>query len=176
MSKYWELLKDPRWQRKRLEILDRDGFACRTCNATERTLHVHHMYYEKGLKPWEYPDESLRTLCEECHVSAGVIQQDLLRELGRLELYQFHEVLGYVKALAAVSYDLATDEMRYEDFRLDDIEESAGVMKYFCVYWRQEQDFFEFVAGPSGQKTFRADVQKLQKAFDEQVMDRSKRT
>jgi hypothetical protein len=23
---YWQLLQDPRWQKKRLEVLDRDGF------------------------------------------------------------------------------------------------------------------------------------------------------
>ena len=29
MSDYVEKLKDPRWQRKRLEIMQRDGFRCR---------------------------------------------------------------------------------------------------------------------------------------------------
>lgn len=30
-------------------------------------LHVHHTYYQEGLKAWEYPDNSLQTLCWECH-------------------------------------------------------------------------------------------------------------
>lgn len=30
-------------------------------------LHVHHTYYQKGLLPWEYPDDSLITLCWTCH-------------------------------------------------------------------------------------------------------------
>lgn len=30
-------------------------------------LHVHHSYYQIGLKPWEYPLESLTTLCADCH-------------------------------------------------------------------------------------------------------------
>lgn len=28
---------------------------------------MHHGYYERGLQPWDYPDETLHTLCEYCH-------------------------------------------------------------------------------------------------------------
>ena len=28
---------------------------------------MHHRWYEKNKDPWEYPDECLVTLCEECH-------------------------------------------------------------------------------------------------------------
>ncbi len=66
-SEYSNLLKDPRWQKKRLEILQRDGFKCTNCGDDSHTLHVHHLYYTKGLKPWEYPDDALVTLCERCH-------------------------------------------------------------------------------------------------------------
>jgi hypothetical protein len=64
---YSEKLKDPKWQRKRLEILDRDNFTCQICEDTEKTLHVHHKYYKKGAEPWEYENESLVSLCWECH-------------------------------------------------------------------------------------------------------------
>lgn len=30
-------------------------------------LHVHHTYYQAGKLPWEYPDESLKTVCWKCH-------------------------------------------------------------------------------------------------------------
>lgn len=65
--KYAEKFKDPRWQRKRLRIFERDGWSCQVCSSTDTTLHVHHRWYEKGKDPWEYPDECLVTLCEECH-------------------------------------------------------------------------------------------------------------
>lgn len=84
MSKYSELLKDPRWQRKRLEILQRDNWTCRQCGSTEDTLHVHHHYYEKGKKPWEYDDRILITLCEGCHYLEEVCRQgesDIYKEL-----------------------------------------------------------------------------------------------
>ncbi|MEP6626890.1 MAG: hypothetical protein ABJA32_02860 [Ginsengibacter sp.] len=32
-----------------------------------RTLHVHHEYYKQGLKPWEYPNDALTSLCFGCH-------------------------------------------------------------------------------------------------------------
>lgn len=64
---YAEKLKDPKWQRARLKILERDKFSCRACFSQEKTLHVHHMYYKRNLEPWEYPPESLVTLCEDCH-------------------------------------------------------------------------------------------------------------
>jgi len=65
--KYSEKFKDPRWQKKRLEILERDDWCCRRCYDTESTLHIHHRWYEKNKDPWDYPNECLVTLCEDCH-------------------------------------------------------------------------------------------------------------
>jgi hypothetical protein len=64
---YKDLLLDPRWQRKRLEVLNRDDFTCIACGNQKRTLHVHHIEYKKGKKPWEYSIDDLSTLCEVCH-------------------------------------------------------------------------------------------------------------
>jgi Restriction endonuclease len=67
VSDYSEKLKHPLWQRKRLEILSRDGFQCRCCKSDDTTLHVHHLKYDRGRDPWDYPDSALITLCETCH-------------------------------------------------------------------------------------------------------------
>lgn len=64
---YAEKLRDPRWQKKRLEVMERDGFTCQNCGDKESTLNVHHWYYAAGNDPWDYPDEALATLCEDCH-------------------------------------------------------------------------------------------------------------
>lgn len=64
---YKEKLLDPRWQRRRLEVLSRDKFACQYCGNTEQTLHVHHYSYAKSGNPWDAEDESLITLCADCH-------------------------------------------------------------------------------------------------------------
>jgi peptidoglycan hydrolase CwlO-like protein len=67
MKTYAEKLKDPRWQRKRLEIMARDSFACQVCQDETTTLHVHHIRYIKGREPWDYKDFYFVTLCETCH-------------------------------------------------------------------------------------------------------------
>ena len=64
---YKEKLKHPKWQKKRLEILQRDDFKCSVCGNDEKTLHVHHKKYIKGRQPWDYGDENFSTLCEDCH-------------------------------------------------------------------------------------------------------------
>jgi hypothetical protein len=71
MANYFEKLKDPRWQRRRLEIMQRANFACEMCGDTSETLNVHHGYYSRGLDPWDYDDHSLHCLCEACHVKVG---------------------------------------------------------------------------------------------------------
>lgn len=64
---YSEKLKSPKWQKKRLQILQRDDFKCQLCKSTENTLHIHHEMYENGREPWDYPDSVLKTLCYKCH-------------------------------------------------------------------------------------------------------------
>lgn len=64
---YWEQLRDPRWQRKRLEVMRKADFACQACGCKDKTLNTHHTYYQKGAAPWEYEDHTLRCWCEDCH-------------------------------------------------------------------------------------------------------------
>lgn len=82
---YSEKLKDPRWQQKRLGILNRDNWTCQECFDTKSTLHVHHLKYEKKTEPWEYPDFYLITLCETCHYNVEkyrpVLENDIMDSL-----------------------------------------------------------------------------------------------
>jgi len=69
-TEYTRLLKDARWQKKRLEILERDKWTCKLCGKginDEITLNVHHILYRKDCMPWEYRNRDLITLCEDCH-------------------------------------------------------------------------------------------------------------
>lgn len=74
---YAEKLKDPRWQKKRLEIFQRDQFRCVECFSDEKSLQVHHIAY-KGKEPWDTPNEYLITYCYECHK----IEEDRLKAAG----------------------------------------------------------------------------------------------
>ncbi len=99
VSQYARDLKHPNWQRKRLEILSRDEFTCANCATGSETLHVHHSYYEKGLKPWDYPAESLHVLCETCHKHAQDDLTHLHRQIGRLALPEQSQLLGMALGL-----------------------------------------------------------------------------
>jgi len=65
--KYSQKLKNPKWQKLRLEILKAHDWQCQSCGDKKSTLHVHHLQYHKGCEPWDYSHEDLTVLCETCH-------------------------------------------------------------------------------------------------------------
>ena len=89
--KYAEKLRDPRWQKRRLEVLERDEFACQWCSDDASTLAVHHLYYVKGKDPWDYPLDAYLTLCEACHKAdrqeREEVERNLLDSLKRARLH-----------------------------------------------------------------------------------------
>lgn len=64
---FWAKYKDPRWQKRRLEVMEFRGWRCQECGSDTKTLNVHHKLYRKGADPWEYSNEELACLCESCH-------------------------------------------------------------------------------------------------------------
>lgn len=103
VKSYAEKLKDPRWQKKRLEILSRDDFMCQKCQDKESTLHVHHRYYESGVEPWDYEDHTLVTLCWDCHES----EQKDYKEYGKIlvDTLKRKGFWGYNLAVLASAFD-----------------------------------------------------------------------
>lgn len=75
MSNYSEKLKHPSWQKKRLQIFERDNFTCQNCKSTDQQLQVHHILYSKN--PIETLDEYLITLCENCHTEITIQIEDV---------------------------------------------------------------------------------------------------
>lgn len=55
-----------RWRWLRAERIEKDFRICQHC-MSGKNLNVHHRYYEEGKMAWDYPIESLITLCENCH-------------------------------------------------------------------------------------------------------------
>ena len=64
---YAEKLKDPRWQKKRLEVMQSAGFRCEDCGDPGVQLHVHHCAYLPRVAPHEHGMDLLMCLCERCH-------------------------------------------------------------------------------------------------------------
>lgn len=66
MSDYSEKLQNGNWQRRRIQILQRDDFRCTICGSDQK-LEVHHLDYLEGIQVWEHPNDMLVTLCRKCH-------------------------------------------------------------------------------------------------------------
>ena len=96
---YAEKLLDPRWQRMKTRVQTRADFTCELCGSKDKTLHVHHGYYERGFEPWEYGEETLWLLCEDCHTETGDLTRDFHLFISRVhpkDLYNFFSFLNSV--------------------------------------------------------------------------------
>lgn len=82
---YAEKLKDPRWQKRRLEIMERDEWTCQWCATSEKSLNVDHKIYIQGRDPWNYNDDDLQTLCEDCHKNLTKRRLKIAHQVGRME-------------------------------------------------------------------------------------------
>lgn len=97
---YSEKLKDPRWQKKRLEILQAADFACEDCTNKEKELQVHHCIYVKGRNPWEYNGNSLICLCVDCHLRRGEIEEHIKRSVASILRFSSVPILENVAQFA----------------------------------------------------------------------------
>lgn len=106
MSKYAELLRDPRWQKKRLEVLEAAGWTCASCFDDKTELHVHHLRYKWNAKPWEYSNDELSCLCKNCHskeTEAWSMLKDELMLLGLGAKVLVPLVAGYMAGFGFIS-------------------------------------------------------------------------
>lgn len=63
---YQAYLLSPLWSSIRASILERDAFKCRLCGAG--ATQVHHRSYSERILTGERLDDSLLSLCAECHI------------------------------------------------------------------------------------------------------------
>ena len=119
MKTYRQKLLDPRWQRKRLETLQKAEFRCEACGDAESTLHAHHKRYIKGRDPWEYEERDLVALCENCHSGAHADRSTLERVLSAVDPMVFSDgqlaalLAGYLTAASPFNVDLDDDGVQF---------------------------------------------------------------
>jgi hypothetical protein len=141
MAKYSDKFKDPRWQKKRLEILERDEWMCCFCSCTEKTLHVHHRWYEKDTDPWDYPNKCLVTLCEECHEIETSDLKEAYLDLKRVTSHTLYaeEIFHLCEAIGDVGEEnLTIEEMA---IYLAMIKQPRALIRV----WREEPEAQLFV-------------------------------
>lgn len=113
---YIEKLRDPRWQKKRLEIMERDGWQCTMCGDNESNLQVHHKTYTYGMEPWEYHNNNLTTLCSACHTSEGIYKDnvnDLIHDM--LQMGSSYKVIYDTLSEAFISMNYANTTLERLD-------------------------------------------------------------
>lgn len=128
---YAEKLKDPRWQKKRLEVLQRDRWTCKLCNDTHTTLHVHHLSYAEN--PWDVALDELLTYCKHCH---AIIEFNKQEEVVRPVMVTKSEYDGGVKLLF-LYYDSESqdyvDIYFYKNEKLKYLTSLSGIT-IDCIY------------------------------------------
>lgn len=82
---YKEQIKSPKWQKKRLEVMQKDNFTCQLCGNTESMLNVHHLSYHRDRNIWEYEEWELITLCENCHKEEHSSMDDIINEIDSIK-------------------------------------------------------------------------------------------
>lgn len=133
MSEFWEKYKDPRWQKRRLEIMSLYSFRCAHCDAGDKTLNVHHKIYRKGRDPWDYDDHELQCLCEDCHEESHKLHKSLKECIAYLDDSSVDVVLGYVRAHMASEHP---DAKMY----IQTAEQLMGVADFACATDRQVEN------------------------------------
>lgn len=108
-SEFWMRYKDPRWQKRKAEILIRDDYTCRDCFDKTTTLNVHHAFYRRDAMPWEYADDELRTLCEPCHEQREGRLLNIRRLLGWADPDQLCRAEGYLLGMVAGQCHILND-------------------------------------------------------------------
>jgi hypothetical protein len=101
---YSDKLKDPRWQKRRLKIFERDNWICTNCYADETMagmFHVHHLKYSG--EPWDAPDEYLTTYCQSCHDAdhemRAEFEKALIEELKLCSIRDVEAMIGVAQMI-----------------------------------------------------------------------------
>jgi hypothetical protein len=100
---YHQQLRDPRWEKLRLEVLQRDDWRCQEPACAHRhnarvMLVVHHKQCLPGRDPWDYPAENLITLCEKCHDRIHQREQPNTKPVfSEGTFYAWHEIRQLVR-------------------------------------------------------------------------------
>ena len=116
---YSDKLRDPRWQKKRLKILERDGWKCKYCESEDIELHVHHKKY-KGL-PHDADDEDLETLCKNCHYIFHFMKDNFSEFIGNFstikrlksEINESYSLYVYMDSEIIALFNLVDNTLEY---------------------------------------------------------------
>lgn len=95
------------WQRKSGHIKERDNYTCRLCGCSDKYVHVYHRFYDYDRYYWEYPDDVLVTLCEDCHnkehKTEFEVMMDMIKEAVQNALHGGVMYLEIIKSINSMA-------------------------------------------------------------------------
>lgn len=86
-SFYPDKLRDPRWMKRKAEILLKRGQHCQFCNG--QTTFVRHIVRSEE-DPWSYPDDHYQVICPPCLKRRQPVIDALINNL-RMAIKDVHE-------------------------------------------------------------------------------------
>jgi hypothetical protein len=146
---YFEKLKDPRWQRKRLELLEAANWQCQHCSAASKTMHVHHNFYRSKADPWDYPNHAFAALCEDCHQAAEVDRKELKECIesiydAEFPLFNLHAAIGLLRGLRMFN------KIGVNPDHCEQMTSSAQAWGVARVFGGDERDLLEVIKNKNG--------------------------
>lgn len=103
---YAQKLRDPRWQKRRLEVFERDRFECQSCYSSDKELQVHHLKYIQDADPWDYELSDLKTLCDECHGMISKCGRIVAENVRKMDS-EYARGMAVLSKLFADNYDIS---------------------------------------------------------------------
>ena len=129
MNWYQSLLYGSEWLERRREIIHRDNFTCQKCGVkmpNDLFLQVHHKGYVPLTKPWDYPENTLETLCVQCH--------QRIHEEDKIRTFNSTQALSYYLQAFQTQCDIPEVEMQ---------EKWSIYKKQWNAYLAQEHPWIE---------------------------------
>jgi len=126
-QEFKESYSDPKWRAFSEEIRALYAWQCRWCRATDKRTQVHHLFYKKGAKPWDYSKKDVILLCGDCHATAHEL------------LTQFRELIFprmSPQALKVLNRSLSVGLQHYDPLKLSyaiaSLVASPNSIERFC--------------------------------------------
>ncbi len=100
---YAQKLLDPRWSEFRNEFISRhtvegDPPNCASCGESG-AVQIHHRRYHRGREPWEYEDNDLVLICNECHERVHAVAREFGAWLIAIPPHEIHEAQDLLEEL-----------------------------------------------------------------------------
>ena len=128
---YSDLLKDPKWISLSAR-LRRERPHCQLCGKSDEEVvtQVHHGFYNRDLKPWEYPEESLWVICKECHPAMDRARREVAVIYGHINPARLVYAIKMLKLLIAIPAEQSFEIKVIPRARPGQIVKASGVPRF----------------------------------------------